>query len=98
MPSINRRNFFTDVFSSILALFCAPLARTTFASRKPQAAQQAEDHSPAYKEGMRELMGGNYENAAELFQQAAADKPDDMLAFHYFGLSLFKLKIGRAHV
>ena len=92
MPSIRRLMFFTIASSLILSLFCLLPARTTLASRNLQVARQAEDHSPAYTEGMKALSGANYERAAEHFQQAAADKPDDMWAFYYIGLCFIKLK------
>jgi TonB family protein len=84
--------FFTIAAGLILALFCLLLMRTTHASRNPQAPEPAEDHSPAYEEGMKALSDANYKKAAELFQKAAADKPDDMWAFYYFGLCLLNLK------
>jgi TonB family protein len=92
MLSIHRLIFFTIAAGLILALFCLLLARTTHASRNPQEPQRAEDHSPAYAEGVKALSDANYERAAELFQQAAADKPADIWAFHFLGLSLLKLK------
>jgi TonB family protein len=92
MPSITRLTFFTLALSLILSLFCLPLTRTAFTSRNLHRAQRAEDHSPAYKEGMKALSGGAYEKAAEHFKQAAVDKPDDMWAFYYFGLCLLRLK------
>lgn len=92
MPSINRLTFFTITLSLIVALLCLLLTRTTLASRNLNGAQSAEGHSPAYKEGMEALKGASYERAAEHFQQAAADKPDDVWAFYYFGLCLLKLK------
>jgi TonB family protein len=92
MPSMNRLTFFTLALSLILGLFCLPPARTTLASRNLRNAQRDEDHSPAYGEGMEALKNANYEKAAEHFQQAAVDKPDDMWAFYYFGLCLLKLK------
>jgi TonB family protein len=92
MPIINRPTFFTVALSLILSLFCLPMARATFASCNLHRAQRGGDHSPAYKEGMETLSGGAYEKAAELFKQAAADKPDDMWAFYYFGLCLLRLK------
>src|SRR5262249_32750028 len=92
MPSITRLKFFTIALSLILSLFCLLLARTTLASRNPHFATGAEDHSPAYKEGMNALNNRNYENAAEHFKQATVDKPDDMWAFYYFGLCLLRLK------
>jgi TonB family protein len=92
VPSINRLTIFTAALSMILSLFCIPLARATFASRDLHCAQRADDHSPAYKEGIEALSGADYEKAAEHFKLAAADKPDDMWAFYYFGLCLLKLK------
>ena len=92
MPQITRLTLFTVAFSLILSLFCLRLARTTFASRNLHCAQSSDDHSPAYKEGMNALGNNNYEKAAEHFKQAAADKPDDMWAFYYFGLCLLRLK------
>ncbi len=92
MPSINRLTFFTIALSLILSIFCLPLARTTFASRNLHNAHSSDDHSPAYKKGMNALTGNNYEKAAEHFKQAAADKPDDMWAFYYYGLCLLMLK------
>lgn len=92
MPSINRLTFFTITLSLILSIFCLPLARTTLASRNLHGAQFRGDPRRAYKEGISALDGANYEKAAEYFKQAAADKPDDMLAFYYFGLCLLKLK------
>jgi TonB family protein len=92
MPSINRLSFFTISLSLILSLFCLPLARTTFASLNLKSDARQEDHSLAYKEGMEALSRADYEKAAEHFKQAAADKPDDMWAFYYFGLCLLKLK------
>jgi TonB family protein len=89
MPSINRLTFFTIALSLILSIFCLPLARTTFASRNLHCAQQSEDHSPAYKEGMNALRNRDYGKAEEHFIQAAADKPDDMWALYYVGLCLF---------
>jgi TonB family protein len=41
---------------------------------------------------MEALKKEDYENAVEHFQQAAADKPDNMWAFYYLGLCLLKLK------
>jgi TonB family protein len=78
--------------SLILSLFCLLPARTTFASHNLRCAQRAEDHSPAFKEGMDALRKNDNEKAAEHFKQAAADKPDDMWAFYYFGLCLLKLE------
>src|SRR5262245_11634121 len=75
----------------ILISFVLP-AQTTFASRNPHFAQGPENHSPAYKEGIEALSGGNSKKAAEHFKRAAADKPDDMWAFYYFGLCLLRLK------
>lgn len=92
MPSINRLTFFTIALSLILSLFCPLPAQTTFASRNLHCAHRSEDHSPAYKEGMKALENDDYEKAAEHFKQAAADKPDDMWAFYYVGLCLLKLK------
>ena len=92
MPSINRLTLFTIVLSLILSLFCLPLARTIFAAYNLRSAQSQEVHSPAYKEGLDALRASDYEKAAEHFNQAAADKPDDMWAFYYFGLCLLKLK------
>ena len=76
----------------ILFLSCLLPAQPTFASRNPHFAQGPENHSPAYKEGMEALIGGNSKKAAEHFKRAAADKPDDMWAFYYFGLCLLRLK------
>lgn len=92
MPSINRLTFFIIALSLILSLFCPLLARTTFASQNLRYAQRAEDHSPAYKEGMDALGKGDYEKAVKHFKRAAADKPNDMWAFYYIGLCLLKLK------
>jgi TonB family protein len=91
MPSIERLRFFPIALSLILSLFCLPLARTTFASHNLHCAQRAEDHSPAYKEGIDALIKNDNEKAAEHFKQAAADKPDDMWAFYYLGLCLLRL-------
>jgi tetratricopeptide (TPR) repeat protein len=94
MPSTDHLRFFTVALILILSLFCLLLARTTFASRNLNLhrAPRSEDHSPAYKEGMNALRNSDYEKAAEQFKQAAADRPDDMWAFYYFGLCLLKLK------
>src|SRR5882672_801823 len=92
MPSMNRLTFFTITSGLILALFCLLPARTSLASRNLQGAQRAQGHSPAYEEGMEALSRGDYENAAEHFKQAAADKPKDMCAFYYFALCLLNLK------
>jgi TonB family protein len=92
MPPISRLTIFTVALSLSLSLFCLPLARTTSASRNLHSDHSSDDHSPAYKKGMNPLRGNNYEKAAEHFKQAAADKPDDMWAFYYFGLCLLKLK------
>src|SRR5262249_36467930 len=62
------------------------------ASRNLYGAGRADDHSPAYKEGMDALRGDNYEKAVERFKQAAAEKPNDVWALYYFGLSLLRLK------
>jgi len=92
MPSITRLTIFTVALSLILSLFCLPLARMTFASRNLHSAHSSGDHSPAYEKGMDALRDNNNEKAAEHFKQAAADKPDDMWAFYYFGLCLLRLK------
>lgn len=92
MSSTDPLRFFTVALILILSLFCLLLARTTFASRNLHRAPRSEDHSPAYKEGMNALRNSDYEKAAEQFKQAAADRPDDMWAFYYFGLCLLKLK------
>jgi TonB family protein len=92
MPQMNSLTHFTVALSLLLSLFCPPLARTTFASRNLHFAHSSDDHSPAYKKGMKALRGNNYEKAAEHFKQATADKPDDMWAFYYFGLCLLRLK------
>jgi tetratricopeptide (TPR) repeat protein len=84
--------FFTIALSLILSLFCLPLARTILAAYNLLGAQSQEVHSPAYKEGLDALGASDYEKAAEHFNQAAADKPDDMWAYYYFGLCLLKLK------
>jgi TonB family protein len=76
----------------IILIFCVLPAQTIFASRNLYCAQSREDHSPAYKEGMNALSGGDYEKAAEHFKQAIADKPDDTMAYYYFGLCLLNLK------
>jgi TonB family protein len=91
MQSTTRLNFFTRSISLSLALFCILLAQTTNASCVFYIAQRAEDHSPAYKEGWAALRENNYEKAVEHFKQASADKPDDVWAFYYVGLSLLRL-------
>src|SRR5262245_59690290 len=92
MPQTNSLKPFTVALSLILSLFCLLPAQTTLASRNLHSAQNSCDHSPAYKKGMDALRDNTYEKAAEHFKQAAADKPDDMWAFYYFGLCLLRLK------
>ena len=92
MTPINRLKSFTGALSLIPALFCLLLAATLLTSCVFYGALRLLDHSPAYKEGMAALSGGDYEKAAEHFKQATADKPKDMWAFYYFGLCLLKLK------
>jgi len=64
----------------------------TFASGNLRFAIGADDHSPAYIEGMEAFRVGNYEKAADDFKQASVDKPEDMWAFYYLGLCLLNLK------
>lgn len=92
MLSTSHLTFPAIALTSIFLLSCVLPARTTFAYRHLHCAQRADDHSPAYKEGMEAFSVGNYEKAAEDFKQATVDKPDDMWAFYYFGLCLLKLK------
>src|SRR5262245_11383883 len=92
MPPINRLTLFIVELSLILSLFCLPLPRRTFPSLNLHCAQHRGDPRRAYKEGISALDGANYEKAAEYFKEAAADKPDDLWAFYYFGLCLLKLK------
>jgi len=92
MSSIGRLTFSALALGLILLLTCYPSARAAFASRDLHFAQAPENHSPAYKDGMVALRDSNYEQAAGHFQQAAADKPDDMWAPYYFGLCLLNLK------
>jgi TonB family protein len=92
MLSASHITFPTIALTLILSLSCILPARTTFSSGSLHFAKGADDHSPAYKEGMEALNVGNYEKAAEDFKQATVDKPKDMWAFYYFGLCLLHLK------
>src|SRR5262245_29454164 len=91
MPSKDHRKIST-AFGLIPSLLCMFLMRPALAFDYSHRAPRAEDHSPAYKEGVEALRGANYEKASELFKQAAADKPDDMWAFYNLGLCLLNLK------
>jgi len=85
MLSTTRLTFPAIALSLFFLLSCVPSGSFHFATG-------AEDHSPAYKEGMEALSVGNYEKAAEDFKQATVDKPKDMWAFYYLGLCLLNLK------
>src|SRR5262245_1522772 len=85
MLSTTRLTFFAIALSLIFLFSCVPSGSFHFSTG-------AEDHSPAYKEGMEALRVGNYEKAAEDFKQATVDKPKDMWAFYYLGLCLLNLK------
>jgi len=88
MPSKHTLKF-SAAFSLTLSLLCALPMQSAFAS---YISHRAQDQSPAYKEGMTAFRDNNYEKAAELFQQAAADKPDFMWSFYYLGVCFLKLK------
>jgi TonB family protein len=92
MSSTGRLTFPAIALSLFFSLSCVLTARTTFASRNLHHDQHRGDPLYTYKEGISALDDANYEKAAEYFKQAAADKPDDMWAFYYFGLCLLKLK------
>jgi TonB family protein len=92
MSSTSRFTFPAIALSLIFLLYYVLPARTTFASGDLRIAIGADDHSPAYTEGMEAFGVGNYEKAAEDFKQASVDKPKDMWAFYYLGLCLLNLK------
>jgi TonB family protein len=92
MSLTSRFTFPAISLSLIFLLYCLLPARTTFASGDLRFAIGADDHSPAYTEGMEAFGVGNYEKAAEDFKQATVDKPKDMWAFYYLGLCLLNLK------
>ena len=92
MSSTSRFTFPAIALSLIFLLSCVLPAQKTFASGNLRFAIGADDHSPAYIEGMEAFGVGNYEKAAEDFKQASVDKPKDMWAFYYLGLCLLNLK------
>jgi hypothetical protein len=56
MPSMTPIKLFTRALSLILAVFCIPPTLTALGSCKPYIAQRAEDHSPAYKKGLLNIL------------------------------------------